>query len=170
MDQMTTGSPRIEDLQAEFIPPIELPETHGLAWERQLAAVEAWQAAGGDADPACEPAGGIGGTHASTMRTITRMNTVLQSLRDRLQQIQLEAANVAIAELARREAGSSAAPHPEDAFSPLGEEHQRRIDALLASCFDLLGSARTALTAIPGVGERRRRSIDIDFPDRRAAA
>lgn len=170
MAQTTTRSPQITDLQAEFIPPIELPETFGLSWERRLAAAEAWQNAGGDADYACEPAGQLVGTRASTMRTITRMNTVLQSLRDRLQQIQLEAANVAIAELARREAGSSAAPHPEDAFSPLGAENQRRIDALVVSCFDLLGSARTSLAAIPGVGERRSRSVDIDFPDRRAAA
>lgn len=169
MQSVTTHSPRDEALQAEFIPPIGLPETLGPSWARQLAAAEAWQAAGGNADDACDPCLGLTDAHAPTMRTITRMNTVLQALRDRLQQIQIEAANVSIAELARREATSGDAAHPEDAFSPLGAENGERFDALVASCFDLLGSARSSLAVIPGIRERRTRSVAIDFPDRRAA-
>jgi hypothetical protein len=41
---------REEDLSAgsddcEFVPPLDLPETWGIAWDRQLTAALAWQAA-----------------------------------------------------------------------------------------------------------------------------
>jgi hypothetical protein len=40
-------------LESEFIPPLEVAASHRehlLSWESQLAAAEAWQAAGGNAD------------------------------------------------------------------------------------------------------------------------
>lgn len=37
-------------LECEFIPPVDLPETWGLAWDRQVEAALAWQAAGGNTD------------------------------------------------------------------------------------------------------------------------
>jgi hypothetical protein len=59
---------REEDLTAgsedcEFVPPLDLPETWGIAWDRQLIAALAWQAAhatahGGGGVAAAKSAGG----------------------------------------------------------------------------------------------------------------
>jgi hypothetical protein len=129
--------------------PIDLAEVHGLPWDRQLEAAHAWQAAGGNINDAGEADPGTQG-HVPTMRTITRMNTVLVSLRERLQQIQIEAANVAIVELSLREASTSETPNAEDAFSPLHPEQLQQLDALAVSCFQLLSSAQATLATVPG--------------------
>ncbi|HJV26778.1 MAG TPA: hypothetical protein VJ673_13910 [Aromatoleum sp.] len=129
--------------------PIDLPEVHGLPWDQQVEAAHAWQAAGGNVDEAAEVEAEAEG-YLPTMRTITRMNTVLVSLREQLQQIQIEAANVAIVELSLREAATSEMPHVEDAFSPLHPEQLQQFDALAASCFELLSSAQATLAAVPG--------------------
>ncbi|NMG73468.1 hypothetical protein [Aromatoleum diolicum] len=183
-------------MEREFIPPLDLPETHGVSWEQQVSATLAWQEAGGNveesADSQTTAADARSGSerHLPTMRTITRMNTVLVALGERLQQIQIEAANVAIGEMSLRQASTSVALNPEDAFSPLSPEHLQRIDALAASCFALLTAARANLSAIPGFpsvsartggtqraahepwffADRRQHEMMIDFPDRRAAA
>ncbi|BAL22449.1 hypothetical protein [Azoarcus sp. KH32C] len=129
--------------------PIDLPEVHGLPWDQQVEAAHAWQAAGGNVDDADEAEPAPQG-YLPTMRTITRMNTVLVSLRERLQQIQIEAANVAIVELSLREASTPETPNVEDAFSPLHPDQLQQFDALAASCLQLLTSAQTTLAAVPG--------------------
>lgn len=37
------------DLESEFIPPLDFPETWGMPWDKQVAAALAWQEAGGNA-------------------------------------------------------------------------------------------------------------------------
>jgi len=196
MESVTTECIRTEDFECEFIPPLDLPEAHGLPWEQQLNAALAWQAAGGNVDDGGDSrtnaadAGAGSERYLPTMRTITRMNTVLVALGERLHQIQIEAANVAIGEMLVREAATSAALNPEDAFSPLAPENLQHIDALAASCVELLAAAQANLAAIPGfrpasartggtqrtahqpwfLADRRQHATMIDFPDRRAAA
>jgi len=48
--QDSTAQLNANKLECEFIPPLDLPETWGLAWDRQIDAARAWQAAGGNAD------------------------------------------------------------------------------------------------------------------------
>lgn len=178
---------RTEDFECEFIPPLDLPEAHRLPAEQQLKAALAWQAAGGNVDDATDAsmnaAKGGSERYLPTMRTITRMNTVLVSLRERLLQIQIEAANVAIGEMALRQDATSATLHPEDAFSPLHPENLQRFEVLAASWCELVAATQASLAAIPGflpagvrsgatarIADRRHQSVMIDFPDRRAAA
>lgn len=195
MERVPTERIRAEDFECEFIPPLDLPETHGLPWDQQVNAALAWQEAGGNVDQLADPwtrameAATGSERHQPTMRTITRMNTVLVALGERLHQIQLEAANVAIGEMSVRQAATSSALNPEDAFSPLNPEHRQRFDALAASCLELLAAARTHLAAVPGylpasartgaqraadqpwlLAERRQHETPIDFPDRRHVA
>lgn len=171
-------------LESEFIPPVDLPESGpGMAWEQRLNAEMAWQLANGTSDE------GMQGERAErrlpTMRSITRMNTVLVSLRERLYQVQTEAANIAIGELALRQEATPGAP-PDDAFSPLHEQNIARVEALAQSCLELLATAQANIAALGGMSpaahatdagledslrvERRRRNLVIAFPDRRAAA
>lgn len=191
MERAQNDRIRAEDLECEFIPPLDLPETHGLPAEQLLCAARAWQEAGGNVDDGTDPQTDAKDAATErqlpTMRTITRMNTVLVSLRERLQQIQIEAANVAIGEMSLRQAETL---NPEDAFSALHAEHCDRIEALAASWCDLLAMAQANMAAIPGflpagtrtggtpraaeqpwlLSEQRHHSVTIDFPDRRAAA
>ena len=37
------------NLESEFIPPLDFPETWGMSWDKQVAANLAWQEAGGNA-------------------------------------------------------------------------------------------------------------------------
>lgn len=36
------------NLESEFIPPLDFPETWGMSWDKQVAATLAWQEAGGN--------------------------------------------------------------------------------------------------------------------------
>lgn len=178
-------------LENEFIPPIHLPEaTADVAWEQRLNAEVAWQLASGTMDGGGRTPGDSGEEPAErrlpTMRSITRMNTILVALRERLYQVQTEAANVAIGELALRQESTPGAP-PDDAFSPLHEQNVQRVEALAKSCLELLTSAQANLAALCGMApgrlgsvdvgledslrvDRRRHTTVIAFPDRRAAA
>jgi uncharacterized Ntn-hydrolase superfamily protein len=51
---MMTTTARVSDrgneLECEFIPPLDAPESWGMPWDEQLKAVQAWQEAGGNQD------------------------------------------------------------------------------------------------------------------------
>lgn len=161
-------------LEYEFIPPLELPETWGPSWDRQIEAVAAWQAAL-DTDRLEGPIGGS--RPAPTMRTLARMNTLLESVRERVAQIQSEAANVAIAEMGRRQLPATG-EGAQDAFTPLHGENAQRFESLARTAFDVATMAQTEIARLVGllgvpaapVAERRHGSALIDFPDRRKAA
>ena len=183
------------NLENEFIPPIGQTEANDVAWDQRLNAEVAWQLARATVDDGLaqwtDSAGEGAPRRLPTMRTIARMNTALVALRERLFQIQNEAANIAISELALRQEADPAASS-EDAFSPLHAQNARRIEALAASCYELLAAAQGNLAAVAGkvpveysahsgtagragledslYAERRQREAVIDFPDRRAAA
>ena len=212
MKGFTTEPIRSENFENEFIPPLDLPETWGIAWDRQLDAALAWQAAGADADretPPCTspttiaanddelPPAHAGasddvvGAGVPTMRTLTRMNTLLGALREQVLQIQSGAANVAIAEMSRRQATASDTTAEGEASMPLRAENVRRLAELTQAWFEIMTAAQTGMTALTGTlpahpradeeprgsprrkppfTERRTHAMTIDFPDRRAAA
>lgn len=191
MSMTTTERLTATALENEFIPPIGQDGANDIAWEQRLNAEVAWQLARATVDDGLaqwtDRAEEGASRRLPTMRTISRMNTALVSLRERLYQIQNEAANIAIAELALRQESNPAASS-EDAFSPLHAQNARRIEALAASCYELLAGAQGNLAAVAGkvpveyaapgragledslYAERRQRDTAIDFPDRRAAA
>ncbi|QTQ30534.1 hypothetical protein [Aromatoleum bremense] len=196
MKNSPTEQLRTENMECEFVPPLDLPETWGLAWERQLNAALAWQAANATADNGGAPANPMtnstagalrqmGGTAcAPTMRTLTRMTTLLGSLRERTLQIQSEAANVAIAEVAHSHAPASDTAGNDEALRPIDAENARRITELIRSWFEMTAAAQAEMAALMGLGatgarsdasspgafERRAQARVIDFPDRRRAA
>lgn len=164
-----------EYLEYEFIPPLNLPESWSMSWDRQIEAALAWQAAleMESFDRADEKA-----TRTKpTMRTLTRMTTLLESVRERLLQIQSESANVAIAEMGLRQLPSSG-EGTNDAFTPLHAEHAQRFDVLARSAFDIATMAQAEIARLVGLvsgttskyADRRQRAALIDFPDRRKAA
>ncbi|AYH44614.1 hypothetical protein [Azoarcus sp. DN11] len=192
MTTATTELLSVIELENEFIPPIGETEARDVAWEQRLNAEVAWQLARATVDDGLaqwtDRAEEGAMRRLPTMRTIARMNTVLVALRERLYQIQNEAANIAIAELALRQQSNPAAS-TDDAFSPLHARNARRIEALAASCYELLAGSQGSLAAVAGkvpagyvaagrssgledslYAERRQRDTVIDFPDRRAAA
>lgn len=191
MATATTERLSTTGLENEFIPPIGQAEANDIAWEQRLNAEVAWQLARATVDDGLaqwtDRADEGASRRLPTMRTITRMNTALVALRERLYQIQNEAANIAISELASRQEADPAASS-DDAFSPLHAQNARRIEALAASCYELLAAAQGNLAAVAGkvpagyatsgragledslYAERRQQDAVIDFPDRRAAA
>lgn len=193
MSMTTSERLSTNDLENEFIPPIGESATRDVAWEQRLNAEVAWQLARATVDDGLaqwtDSAGKGAPRRLPTMRTIARMNTAFVALRERLYQIQNEAANIAISELALRQEADPAASS-EDAFSPLHAQNARRIEELAASCYELLAGAQGSLAAVAGkvpveyasatsgragledslYAERRQRDATIDFPDRRAAA
>lgn len=197
MKNLPTEQLRTENMECEFVPPLDLPETWGLAWERQLDAVLAWQAANADSDTDADPMtdamadGGavtfrqVGGTTcAPTMRTITQLTTLLDSLRERTLQLQSEAANIAIAELSRARAPAPDTAGNDQALRPLDAENARRITELLRLWVEMTATAQIEMGVLAGFGatgarndavgpvvfERRTQARVIDFPDRRRAA
>ena len=56
--QISTGQLAANKFECEFIPPLDLPETWGLPWDRQIEAAMAWQMAGGNADTGFEQSRG----------------------------------------------------------------------------------------------------------------
>lgn len=48
MKIVSTESIRMQDLECEFIPPLDLPEVYRIPWDQQLRAASAWQMAGGN--------------------------------------------------------------------------------------------------------------------------
>lgn len=191
MSMTTTERLSAMDLENEFIPPIGQAEANDMAWDQRLNAEVAWQLARATVDDGLaqwtDRAGEGAPRRLPTMRTIARMNTVLVALRERIYQIQSEAANIAISELASRQEFDPAASS-DDAFSPLHAQSARRVEALAASCYELLAAAQGNLAAVAGkvpaeyastgragledslYAERRLLDAVIDFPDRRAAA
>ncbi|MCK0508773.1 hypothetical protein [Aromatoleum anaerobium] len=162
-----------------------------------MNAALAWQAANADSGAEASPvtnatasAGAaefrqVGGTAcAPTMRTITRMTTLLGSLRERTLQIQSEAANVAIAEVSRSRAPAADGAGNDEALRPLDAENARRITELIRSWFEMTAAAQAEMAVLAGFGatgarndatgpvvfERRTQARVIDFPDRRRAA
>lgn len=186
----------METLESEFIPPLDLL-MEGRAdalvpWERQLEAVLAWQAAGGNADndwttdnlprspvPSRPQANGAAAGGPLTMAAVVRMTTTLVSLRERLLGIQTRLSEVSSAELrVQRAVSCDAAGRAESSTvrRPLGETSSRRITLLARDCVEALDSARTGMAVLACMvapddapAERRRRAVLIDFPDRRAA-
>ncbi|MDY0013445.1 MAG: hypothetical protein RBS40_11200 [Rhodocyclaceae bacterium] len=170
----------VETLECEFIPPLlgeELTQEHrGIHWEQHLAAQEAWQDALADVEAAWARENRLESEQPS-VRTIMAMNTLLLSLRERILQVQNEAANLAIAEMSRRHD-----PAARPALPQLGAEGAQRLEALVAAGFELLASAQARLAQLTGYSqgpagaglraarlERRTYRAVIDFPDRRAA-
>lgn len=203
MNESRRDQLRTESHEPLFFPPVDLGEpgveAWGLAWEEQVSAALTWQACrpeepvgtvrreGGERPmivPPLEETGHSGRQGAEgerpTMRTIMRMNTLMVSLRERLLQIQTEAANVAIHEMALRQAPAGEGTATED-FPPLPVLHDpnaQRITELARSWFEVIAAAQASMAALTGQGqggrqpfvERRKRSVLIDFPDRRRAA
>ncbi len=92
-----------------------------------------------------------------TVRTIVKMTTLLGSLRERMLQMQGEAANVAIAEMTLRRLGERDAAAPEEdatLFAPLHEENRRRIAALTQAWFDVIASAHATMIDLAGEGRQ----------------
>jgi len=50
MTTMAKVSDRGNELECEFIPPLDAPESWGMPWDKQLEAVQAWQEAKGKQD------------------------------------------------------------------------------------------------------------------------
>ena len=165
--------------ECEFVPPLELPDTWGVAWERQLRVMQAWQGADANND-------GEGSVIRSpTMRTLIRLNTLLASLREQLLQIQSEAANVAVAEMSQRQVPTPAVALGGEALRPLHAGNIERLTELTRAWFELVVAAQSEMAALTGLApagtrpaaatgaptfvDRRRRAEVIDFRDRRAA-
>lgn len=190
MKDQATGKRLIGDHVCEFTPPLDMPWCWGVPWDRQLGAATAWQDAcaelganeeykkericGSTRHLAVEAAHG---DRAPTMRTVARITTLLSSLRERLLQLQSEVANVAIAEMGQRQAGSPGSDPAGSSLPPLGAENIERVSELTRSWFEIVASAQGEMRALTGLtagstqgAERRRHAVVIDFPDRRAAA
>lgn len=155
----------VNRFDCEFIPPLDLPEEYRIAWERQLDAAQAWQAAGGNADTMADrgiDAGrGSGGVAAGltrvddgeqpTIGTITSMNTLLVSLMERLLEVQTEVANVAVAEMSLRHTPSSPETATDNPRLPLHAGNARLIEQLATLSFELLAAAQSDLSAATGL-------------------
>jgi len=180
MKEQQIGEVGAENLACEFLPPLELPDTWGGAWDRQLRAMQAWQEADANTD------GENSVYRAPTMRTLTRMNTLLTSLREQLLQIQSEAANVAVAEMGRRQVPTRAFGPNADAQRPLHAGSAERLTGITRAWFEIMAAAQAEMTMLTGLApaatqaasattarpfiDRRRRAAVIDFPDRRMVA
>lgn len=181
--------PPVDVLQAE-------KASLGLPWERELDVVAAWQAAGGNVDSewdACVWETRItrlrGTSNASraacpdaaneppTMATVVRLTTSLVSLRERLFRMQNEVTEVARGEMRERRAPAAAARSV--VRRPLGKPNSVRIQRLARDYVSALDLARAGMAGLVGLAplnevsaepvvERRRSSVLIDFPDRRA--
>lgn len=197
---------QIEGYECEFIPPLNLgDEEQGfweIPWERQQRAALAWQEACAQlhspvpADNASQmivpslPEPGTQpqqdhGTPRPTMRTIMAMNTLLGSLRERILQIQNEAANLAIEEMSRRHTPEADEQSGHQALPQLRPHSAARMAVLIDTWFDICTAAQTKMTRLTGFSqapkalapadspifcvERRRQLRGIDFPDRRLA-
>lgn len=185
----------MQKLECEFIPPMEVLMADRadalVPWERQLEAMLAWQAAGGNADNDWSPdirprfpaqsrqrMAGEAADGPLTMAAVVRMTTTLVSLRERLLGIQTRLGEVSGAELrVQRAASCDAAGRAETSTvrRPLGETSSRRITLLARDCVEALDSARTGMAVLACMvasgdapAERRQRAVLIDFPDRRA--
>ncbi|HEY9194585.1 MAG TPA: hypothetical protein VIO81_17085 [Methyloversatilis sp.] len=176
-------------LQDEYLPPVEALQTEPgawfVSWERQLEAVMAWQAAGGNIDsewdqwvaetPVNESVARVmNGGGPVTMATIVRMTTSMVSLRERLLRLQTRTTDVARTEMSLRRMPLPHAANGGGATSvrrPLTDENSQRVRALARECLEVLDTARAGIAALssgPAHTERRQRSVLIDFPDRRA--
>lgn len=190
MKSQATGRQLIGEHVCEFTPPLDLPECWGVPWDRQLGAALAWQEAwaelgdneeytqtrtsGLTRNSAVEAAHG---DRAPTMRTVAQITTLLSSMRERLLQLQSEVANVAIAEMGRRPAGSPGSDPAGRSLPPLRAENIERISELTRSWFEIVASAQGEMRTMTGLtagstqrAERRRHAVVIDFPERRAVA
>lgn len=146
----------------EFMPPPAMPETWPMSWERQLAAMRAWQEARAEQDDA----GGV--PQAPTLQSLLKLHSLIGAAEERLQRMRSEAAELAADELARRAHGAHLA-------QPVAEAVAQRMQAMARSAQDTLGGLSRELHglyarrhALPF--ERRRERCVIDFPDRRRAA
>ena len=129
MTTATTELLSVIELENEFIPPIGETEARDVAWEQRLNAEVAWQLARATVDDGLaqwtDRAEEGAMRRLPTMRTIARMNTVLVALRERLYQIQNEAANIAIAELALRQQSNPAASSTRPASAAVADRPPR---------------------------------------------
>jgi len=77
--QISTGQLAANKLECEFIPPLDLPETWGLAWDRQIEAALAWQTAAGNVDT------GFGQLRGNNVRQFTdrRVRSMIIDFPDR---------------------------------------------------------------------------------------
>lgn len=164
----------------EFVPPLQFPETWGAAWERQLGAVLAWQEAEAEADALAsaiqsppsasieprQPGGVLArcGEGAHTFRTLTGMNALLGSLRERLLQIHSETLDVAGDEITQNYVESAGVAGGCDSSRPLHPENARRLNELADRWFDALASAQAEMNALTGISARRSFSLSALMP------
>lgn len=181
MRYQSTASASDGTMSYEFVPPPDMPESWGVPWDRQVEAAMAWQAAhaaaerrAGVADSAAARTGNVHQPGAPTMLTLSRVTIQLNALRERLKQLQGEAANIAIAEMARRR-DADPADDASNGDVPLHGDTAERMAELTRTWFALMADAQHEMRALVGLSagspfiERRRRPQVIDFPDRRAA-
>lgn len=164
----------------EFVPPLQLPETWGAAWDRQLNAALAWQEAEAAADALTSatqsqwgasieiphPSGTVAscGAGGHTFRTLTGMNALLGSLRERLLQIHSETLDVAGDEITQNYVESSGTAGGCDSSRPLHPESARRLNELTDRWFDALASAQAEMSALTGISARRAFGISTLMP------
>ena len=178
MRNQATEKRLIGDHACEFVPPLDLSESWGVKWDRQISAAVAWQEAraeleekekyvwgrthgstrysGGEAGVGYAESGSSAveaahGERAPTMRTVARITTLLSSLRERLLQLQSEVANVAIAEMGHRQAGNSVSDSAKSALPPLRAENITRVSQLTRSWFEIVAHAQGEMRTMTGL-------------------
>jgi len=165
-----------DEMEGEFIPPIDVMQSEhldwGVPWEDQLDVAQAWQAAGGNVDSEWDdwdgwvselpvrsrnrrmPPVGDAANGTPTMATVVRMTTSLVSLRERLYRVQSETTEVARAEMRQRRALVADALDRSGQSAvrrPLGDENSRRILRLARDCVELLDAARAGMAGLSGM-------------------
>lgn len=152
----------------EFFPPIEFPDTWGIAWDTHLNAAAAWQAADGNAQRQCEaptaPVTGVcvrqeGDDRAdasgkksglATVHGLSEMDALLESLRGQLQQIHVRVQGLASSEAALRQtslAGEAGEP-ADEAGGRLHPENERILGQMAHLWLDALATAQQGARAL----------------------
>lgn len=165
----------------EFVPPIDLPETWGLAWDRQLGAALAWQAVEAgpngetemcgpaqkcfwpDCDAQRDGAGADSAVGVATFRTLTGMNALLGSLRERLLQIHSETLDVAGDEITQSYVETAGTVGGSE-MRPLHPENARRLNELAGRWFEALAAAQTEMTVLTGIPSNRTLAASMRRP------
>ncbi|THF62188.1 hypothetical protein [Pseudothauera rhizosphaerae] len=165
-----------------LFPPFEDGGVRAPSWDRQLAAAQAWQDAGGNGGgEACQwrAQRAAGATPALTMRTIVRLNTLNLALRARLTRIASDMSDVAIAAM---QAHQDANPDQSAArgVEVLDHAGAARLAGMVRDWYAILANAQADMSALTGIAparaersqplvERRQRAVPIDFAERRKA-
>ncbi|MCQ9378030.1 hypothetical protein [Methyloversatilis sp. XJ19-49] len=182
-----------EGIASEFLPPVDALQAEktglGIPWERELDAVAAWQAAGGNVDSewdacvwetrctrlrgtsnASRAAGPDAANEPPTMATVVRLTTSLVSLRERLFRMQSEVTDVARGEMRERRTpadDADAAPARSVVRRPLGAPNSARILRLARDYVAALDLARAGMASLVGLQPMNEEAAAEPMVDRR---